>query len=111
MSPTPRLSFLDRWLTLWIFLAMGLGVLLSRLLPGFSAALDRASVGTTNIPIGIGLVHVALWLGRRWFGVAPGPTAAWPTTGSRDAAWAPPARRPPHSDPNRSGATVRNKGP
>ena len=56
MTTPSRLSFLDRWLTLWIFLAMGLGVLLSRLWPGLSAALDRASVGTTNIPIAIGLI-------------------------------------------------------
>ena len=51
-----KLSFLDRYLTLWIFLAMGVGVMLGRLAPGFSAALDRLSVGTTSIPIAIGLV-------------------------------------------------------
>ena len=50
------LSFLDRFLTLWIFLAMGLGVGLGFGFPGLSAWLDRLSVGTTSIPIAVGLV-------------------------------------------------------
>ena len=51
-----KLSFLDRYLTLWIFLAMGLGVGLGFGFPGLSAWLDRLSVGTTSIPIAVGLV-------------------------------------------------------
>ncbi|MBE2248219.1 MAG: ACR3 family arsenite efflux transporter [Myxococcus sp.] len=51
-----KLSFLDRFLTLWIFLAMGLGVLLSVVAPGFAERLDALRVGTTSIPIALGLI-------------------------------------------------------
>ncbi|MGB8222068.1 MAG: ACR3 family arsenite efflux transporter [Polyangiales bacterium] len=55
-TKTRRLSFLDRYLTLWIFAAMGLGVALGYLIPGFATALDAMSIGTTSIPIAIGLI-------------------------------------------------------
>lgn len=55
-SVARKLSFLDRYLTLWIFLAMFLGVVLGYVFPGFAAFLDSLSVGTTSIPIAAGLI-------------------------------------------------------
>jgi ACR3 family arsenite transporter len=56
MTGMKRLSFLDRYLTLWIFLAMAIGVGAGYLWPAIGKAIERASIGTTSIPIAIGLI-------------------------------------------------------
>lgn len=55
-TQTARLGFLDRYLTLWIFLAMAAGIVLATTVGGLPQQLDRLSIGATNIPVAIGLI-------------------------------------------------------
>lgn len=57
MNTAPaRLGFLDRFLTLWIFVAMAVGTVLAVTVDGMPQFIDRLSIGSTNIPIAIGLI-------------------------------------------------------
>lgn len=56
VAPPARLSFLDRFLTLWIFVAMVVGVALGVAFPGLQHQMDALSIGTTNVPIALGLI-------------------------------------------------------
>ena len=56
VPPKAGLSFLDRFLTIWIFTAMALGIALGSLVPAVPRALDAMSVGSTSIPIALGLI-------------------------------------------------------
>jgi len=53
---TKKLSFLDSYLTLWIFIAMGIGVGIGYLIPSIPDTINSYSSGSTNIPIAIGLI-------------------------------------------------------
>jgi ACR3 family arsenite efflux pump ArsB len=69
-SVAAKLSFLDRYLTVWIFLAMFLGVVLGYVLPGFAGFLNSLSIGTTSIPI------VAIAVSAAVFGIDSGQAFA-----------------------------------
>jgi len=56
MTTIKQLSFLDRYLTLWIFLAMAIGIAIGYFSPGIPALITGLSVGTTSIPIAVGLI-------------------------------------------------------
>ena len=56
MATTKQLSFLDRYLTLWIFLAMAFGIGIGYLLPAVPALITGMSAGATSIPIAVGLI-------------------------------------------------------
>ncbi|MCX5858717.1 MAG: arsenical-resistance protein, partial [Proteobacteria bacterium] len=56
MTQVKKLSFLDRFLTLWIFLAMGIGIGIGYFAPAVTRFITSLQVGTTSIPIAIGLI-------------------------------------------------------
>ena len=56
MAAKKKLSFLDSYLTLWIFLAMIFGIAIGYFMPSFPKLIESYSSGTTNIPIAIGLI-------------------------------------------------------
>jgi ACR3 family arsenite transporter len=56
MEGTRKLSFVDRYLTLWIFLAIGAGIAIGYFWPGFGQFISAMSIGTTTIPIAVGLI-------------------------------------------------------
>ncbi|MBI4913467.1 MAG: ACR3 family arsenite efflux transporter [Acidobacteria bacterium] len=56
VSQEKRLSFLDRYLTVWIFTAMGAGVLLGYAAPAFNRAINAWNAGTTSVPLALGLI-------------------------------------------------------
>ena len=56
IQKTSKLSFLNQFLTIWIFLAMAVGILLGSIVPQVSDFLSKVSIGTTSIPIALGLI-------------------------------------------------------
>lgn len=51
-----KMSFVDRWLAVWILLAMGVGLALGRFVPGLNTVLDSLSIGGISLPIALGLL-------------------------------------------------------
>jgi ACR3 family arsenite transporter len=56
MSNSKKLNFLDNYLTLWIFIAMAIGISIGYFIPSFAKSINNLSSGSTNIPIAIGLI-------------------------------------------------------
>lgn len=56
ISISKKLSFLDRYLSLWILLAMALGIFIGVVFPSAPLAIENLSIGSTSIPIAFGLI-------------------------------------------------------
>ena len=67
-QPVERMSFLDRFLPVWIMLAMAAGLALGRAVPGLSGALERLEVGGISLPIALGLMLAGTLVTAIWRG-------------------------------------------
>ncbi len=82
-----KMKFLDRYLTVWIFLAMAIGVGLGYFFPNIPTNINAVSIGTTNIPLAIGLILMMYPpLAKVDYSLCEKPAISTPTMSSRRGA-------------------------